>query len=363
MITSPTSPRTLPLELWQRILFLTVPRRLTSSATSSTHNTWAAHSATLRACSLVCCDWRALAQSLLFEQAFVKGEDALVAFEAALRAYPRLAERLRVLKLYQAMQSSTVEDVLERLSGLRELYLCQIGGFDLSSLFMVPTLRTFASWGTPLTYASSPFTSLPHLTQFSLCGTALAPSVLPFFSPSVLPNLRAAAVCYSRDGGDANPRQPSYDVVARLLDAFPPSLPVLATQNPRVRYSDAKTAGRTVYTLREEAMEWYDGPIGQGARCAAIRHLQLHELGQAHLPGLLAGVGEDASLRGLRTLYLAYEAGSGKREEHERAEELEEYRRRSGVEVVFIEEREFMDDSLWSPEMLQQFGVDLEVEP
>ncbi|GAA5905221.1 hypothetical protein JCM6882_003720 [Rhodosporidiobolus microsporus] len=339
-------PRDLPPELWQLIFRLALPAKLSRHGLWAP-STWTEHSATLRACCLVSSTWRALSQPLLFEQAFV-ADATIGSFAEALTSGPHLADAVRVLKVFRQPTRDELEATLKALPQLGELYLTQSGEFDLALLRFTPALANFGGWGIELVFPSSDNFTLPSLTEISFCGTTFRPSVRDFFIPSYLPSLRAAAICYPRtlnsDGTDT--------VASHLLDAFPASLFVLTTWNPRTGLPAVDTAPHTVYTLREEALDWSDTSLGTRCGSYPLRHLSLHEVPDEPAMGVSPTLENDRALGQLETLYLALDAGSDPASDN--FKHFRAFGEQRGVEVVFTVEREFMEESLLDPAMLRQ---------
>ncbi|BGP20174.1 hypothetical protein JCM10213_000741 [Rhodosporidiobolus nylandii] len=341
----------LPPELWQRILQLALPPT-TSRLAPDGDPTWNARAETLRACSLVCSTWRDIAQRLLLSCALV-GEKALPLFLNTVAASPDLARSVRVLKLYgghrdtQEEWGARVETLLPYLAGLRELCLTRVGELDLAVLRLAPQLERLHCWGSGVDLSVSPPFTLSSLRELSICGTVFKPSTMPFFSVASLPNLRAAAICYTRStltGDSTN---------SHLLDSHPSSLFVLATSTPRSSLPSCSTAPHTVYTLRQEALDWSESPLGTS--CGAgdgIEHLHLTDLHDVPPGDMLASLRCDTSLQRLKTLYLT-RPGEKWVEEEDLARYTAEGKRR-GIEIVWLQQREFMEESLFAPEMLDR---------
>ncbi|GAA5865582.1 hypothetical protein JCM8547_007656 [Rhodosporidiobolus lusitaniae] len=361
-------PAELPPELWLHNIRLALPYGKLSKV-SPPDGSWTPHSSNLRSFSLVCAQWRALAQPLLFEQCFVKGS-ALGGLADALEKREELRKAVRVVKLFHPQgRVEDLERVLRNAPKLEQLSLSQAGEFDMALLRFTPHLRTFSAWGCTLSLSSppSPFT-LPSLSTLSICGCSLSPSLstlsicgcslspsLPssFFLPSLLPSLSSAAVCYARPtpGDDTSPER-------HLLDSFHPSLHVLTTFNPRIALLPSQTRGATVYTCREEALDWMsdqDQNISEGFSAGSsegdgIEHLQLTDLYIDSLVLLLGQIREDPTCRGLKSLVLAAEKGrdtSGfKREAEDWAKKLKERDGRNVRVEVVEDELEFMEESL-----------------
>ncbi|GAA5820877.1 hypothetical protein JCM11251_001856 [Rhodosporidiobolus azoricus] len=341
-------PAELPLELWQLIIRSALPTKLSRHGLWAS-NTWNEHTEILRTCCLVSSTWRAIAQPLLCEQAFVS-EVTIDDLLDTLVAAPHLRQVVRVLKVFRKADYLSLAALLESLPSLEELYFTQVGEFDLSFLKLAPNLRKLSGWGNELSFYHQDDFSLPNLVEISFCGTTFLPSTSDFFHPSFLPNLRAAAVCYPRitegDGTDV--------AASHLLDSFPPSLFVLTTWNPRIGLPVAGTAPHTVYTLREEALDWSESSLGTPHRCgsSSIQHLHLHEVPNALATGVSPHLEDDAALKNLDTLYLAL--GHGSDPAGPNYEAYREFGRRKGVELVFTTEQEFMEESLLDPVLLRR---------
>ncbi|GAA5905235.1 hypothetical protein JCM6882_003723 [Rhodosporidiobolus microsporus] len=340
-------PRNLPPELWQLIFRHALPARLIRRSVW-TGSTWKEHAATLRAFSLVSSTWRALAQPLLFEQAFV-ADETIGSFAEALATSPPLADAVRVLKVFRQSTRDALEAILRRLPQLRELHLSQVREFDLSLLRNTPELVKLGGWSLELVFhcANLRF-ALPSLTEISFSGTTFWPSVVDFFTPSYLPNLRAAAICYPRTSAGAE----TSTTASHLLDAFPASLFVLATWNPRTGLPPADTALHTVYTLREEALDWSETSLGTRCGSYPIRHLSLHDVPDGPETALCPVLEDDPALEQLETLYIARSPASDGATDN--LAPYLEFGRQQGVEVVFVTESEFMEESMLDPVMLRR---------
>ncbi|GAA5972841.1 hypothetical protein JCM11641_003966 [Rhodosporidiobolus odoratus] len=267
----------------------------------------------------------------------------------------RATNHVRVVKLLRPRTGEkadglkTLGEVLGRLPNLKELYLTQVKGFDLSVLRFAPGLANFVGWGFDLHAApTSPF-SLPALAQVSLCGGALQPSATSFFRPDVLPNLQAIAACYLRNGDT------EHDTISHLLDPFPPSLFVYTTSNPRCSYPRGETEPYTVYTAREECLDWHEAPFSFSCRTDAIRHLHLTDRQEdsATVEAVTRMIGSDPSLQLMRTLYLS--SNGDATTEGTGYKLLCEFGKMKGVEVVFLEEPDLMEVSLLTPELLKRY--------
>jgi hypothetical protein len=130
---------------------------------------------------------------------------------------------------------------------------------------------------------------------------------------------------------------------------------VLATLNPRSGLPAESTVDSTLYTLREEALEWSEGTVAGSCGTTAIQHLHLSDLEGVQLRPLFSTLEADASLRGLKTLYLSLpRERQSQRATEEELEAVREWRTRRNVEVVFVEEQNFYEDTLLLPEMLER---------
>ncbi|GAA6013148.1 hypothetical protein JCM10207_006186 [Rhodosporidiobolus poonsookiae] len=355
-------PLELPPELWTRIIRFalpTEPLRALPAHLSKESSTWRQHADTLRAVCLVCLTWRAIAQPLLFEHVFVN-DKTLPLFLEAVASSPTLASSVRVLKVRRSTRAEVdgqqIGAVLRALPHLRELFLTQTGSLDLAAVQAASNLRLFHAWGVKLSLSSStPSFSLPNLRHISICGTEVHSSAIPFFSRSTLTSLAAAAICYCRNAPGEDQVIPR-STVGHILDNQPADLFLLTTWNPRQGLDGAETAPHTVYTFREQTLEWEDHPpVAMAFATSTVWHFQLQEV-ETHGPATHGDLLDaDPTISDLKTLYLAGQPDEPALLEHSLGS-YAAFCKKRGIELVALEDPEFMTESLLSPELLRRHG-------